>query len=185
MVDLPITKWIKKKIRRLIAIVEDTDTAVHSIASGKYVVWKGDLCKSTAPIAVGGSLSLSNLSPVSDGGLNELSEHLTPVALTYTPASGINYSFAYAYRIGKMVYINVRIRNATISDRGTVVGTISLPGPIAYSDGVEGVAVTYDGYLTPNGYLNVHITQSGDVKLYKATAGSISFAGFSLSFVLE
>lgn len=76
MVDLPITKWIKKKIRRLIAIVEDTDVATNSIASGKYVVWKGDLYKSTAAIAVGGSLSMSNLSPVSDGGLNELSEQI-------------------------------------------------------------------------------------------------------------
>ena len=76
MVDLPITKWIKKKIRRLIGIVEDTDVATHSIASGKYVVWKGDLYKSTAAIAVGGSLSLSNLSPVSDGGFNEVSEQI-------------------------------------------------------------------------------------------------------------
>lgn len=80
MVDLPITKWIKKKIRRLIAIVEDTDVATHSIASGKYVVWKGDLYKSTAAIAVGGSLSLSNLSPVSDGGINALSEQLVSKA---------------------------------------------------------------------------------------------------------
>ena len=79
MVDLPITKWIKKKIRRLIGIVEDTDVATHSIASGKYVVWKGDLYKSTAAIAVGGSLSLSNLSPVSDGGLNQLSEQIGTV----------------------------------------------------------------------------------------------------------
>ena len=81
MVDLPITKWIKTKIRRLIGIVEDTDVATHSIALGKYVVWKGDLYKSTAAIAVGGSLSLSNLSPVSDGGINELSEHMGNVKI--------------------------------------------------------------------------------------------------------
>lgn len=87
MVDLPITKWIKKKIRRLIGIVEDTDVATHSIASGKYVVWKGDLCKSTEPIAVGGALSLSNLSPVSDGGFNELSEQIGKIG---TVVSGTN-----------------------------------------------------------------------------------------------
>lgn len=101
MVDLPITKWIKKKIRRLIAIVEDTDVATHSIASGKYVVWKGDLCKSTAAIAVGGSLSLSNLSPVSDGGLNELSEQIAGLSIR-------SVSYTFTVNAGARVTTNLK-----------------------------------------------------------------------------
>lgn len=101
MVDLPISKWIKKKIRRLIAIVEDTDVAVHSIASGKYVVWKGDLYKSTAAIAVGGTLSLSNLSPVSDGGLNELSEQIGNIVKNITITSANCSAVDHGYEVSK------------------------------------------------------------------------------------
>ncbi len=72
MIETSIIKWIKKKIQRLIAIVEDGDTATHSIASGKYVVWKGDLYKASTAIAIGTTLSTSNLTAVSDGGLNEI-----------------------------------------------------------------------------------------------------------------
>ena len=79
MIETSITKWIKKKIRRLIGIVEDGDTATHSIAAGKYVVWKGNLCKASTAIAIGTTLSTSNLTAVSDGGLNEINGNITKI----------------------------------------------------------------------------------------------------------
>lgn len=131
MVDLPITKWIKKKIRRLIGIVEDTDVATHSIASGKYVVWKGDLYKSTAAIAVGGTLSLSNLSPVSDGGFNELSEQIVPVdlssSITYDTAKIEMYT-RVVHKIGSLVVVQLNgLGSSSVGPNDDIVFGLPVP----------------------------------------------------------
>lgn len=59
-----------------IAIVEDTNNATHNISNGQYVVWKGSLYKATANISSGDGLSGTNLSAVSNGGLNDLNSDL-------------------------------------------------------------------------------------------------------------
>ena len=68
--------------------VETTDTATHNIPSGAYVVWKGVLYTATSAISISDSLSLSNLSAVSNGGLNELHE-MIPKEIVLQP--GTNY----------------------------------------------------------------------------------------------
>ena len=55
-----------------LAIVESGDNATHNITSGQFVVWKGSLYKTSAAIASGDALSGSNLTAVSNGGLNDL-----------------------------------------------------------------------------------------------------------------
>lgn len=60
-----------------IAIVENTNNATHNISAGQYVIWKGDLYTATSNISVGAGLSGSNLSAVSNGGLNALKEKLS------------------------------------------------------------------------------------------------------------
>lgn len=55
-----------------IGIVEDTDTATHTIAAGQYVIWKDALYVASTAIPLGTTLSLSNLTAVSNGGLNDL-----------------------------------------------------------------------------------------------------------------
>lgn len=55
-----------------IGIVEETDTAQHTIASGQYVIWKGQLYTASAAIPAGTTLSGTNLAAVSGGGLNNL-----------------------------------------------------------------------------------------------------------------
>ena len=60
-----------------IAIVEDTNNATHNISNGQYVVWKGSLYKATANISSGDGLSGTNLSAVSNGGLNDLNSNIT------------------------------------------------------------------------------------------------------------
>ena len=55
-----------------IGIVEDTNTATHAISQGQYVVWKGALYTASQAIALGATLSNTNLTAVGDGGLNAL-----------------------------------------------------------------------------------------------------------------
>ena len=76
MAKVSIIDWIVKKLKRCIAIVEDGDTASQAIASGKYVIWKGNAYKASSAISQGDTLSLSNLTAVSDGIGNELNSKI-------------------------------------------------------------------------------------------------------------
>lgn len=59
-----------------LGIVEDGDTATHTIAQGQYVIWQGALYTADAAIASGTTLAASggnkNLTAVENGGLNAL-----------------------------------------------------------------------------------------------------------------
>lgn len=76
---LPIWRLIVRKLRQAIAIVEEGDTCTHSsgLAVGKYVIWKGTLCKVTTAMAYEETISGSKLEVVSDGIANEISSKLT------------------------------------------------------------------------------------------------------------
>ena len=71
MTKVSIIDMIAKKLRRCIAIVEDGDTASQAIASGKFVIWKGNPCKASTAISAGATLSNSNLTALNDGIGNE------------------------------------------------------------------------------------------------------------------
>lgn len=53
-----------------LGIVEKSDIAANAIHEGQFVVWKGHLYIASSNIAVGDTLSLSNLDAVSTGGFN-------------------------------------------------------------------------------------------------------------------
>ena len=74
-----IIDFIIKKMRRAIAIVEDTDTASRNIAAGKYVLWKGVLTKASSAISSGTTLSSSNLTSLEDGAINDLDERISTI----------------------------------------------------------------------------------------------------------
>ena len=61
-------------------IVEDGDTATHTIAQGQYVIWQGALYTADAAIASGTTLAASggnkNLTAVENGGLNALNGNI-------------------------------------------------------------------------------------------------------------
>lgn len=59
-----------------LAYAEYTDTASTNISSGQYVFWKGSLYKAGSNISLGDTLSSSNLSAVSAGGLNDINTAL-------------------------------------------------------------------------------------------------------------
>lgn len=62
-----------------LGIVEDGNTATHSITAGQYVIWKGNLYTASSAIAIGTTLSTSNLTAVSNGGLNSLNDQIATV----------------------------------------------------------------------------------------------------------
>lgn len=76
MTKVSIVDLIAKKMKRCIAIVEDGDTASQSIASGKFVIWKGNPYKASTSISSGDTLSTSNLTALSDGIGNELNSNI-------------------------------------------------------------------------------------------------------------
>ena len=65
------------KLKGDVAITEDGDTATHSISTGQYVIWKGDMYKATQNIAVSATLSSSNLDAISSGVSNDLGYKLS------------------------------------------------------------------------------------------------------------
>ena len=70
--DIADLKTSLSTMKSDIGIVEDTNTATHTIAAGQYVIWKDALYVATAAIPIGTTLSASNLTAVSSGGFNAL-----------------------------------------------------------------------------------------------------------------
>ena len=60
-----------------IGIVQNGNTATQNITKGQYVIWKGALYTASAAIASGTTLSDSNLTAVTDGGLNDVDGKLS------------------------------------------------------------------------------------------------------------
>ena len=71
-----IIPFILKKLKQGLGIVQDTDTATQAIAKDKYVFWKGSVKKASSAISQNDTLSASNLSDVTDGALNAISEQV-------------------------------------------------------------------------------------------------------------
>lgn len=113
-------------------IVEDGNTATHTIAAGQYVIWKGALYTASAAIPSGTTLSTSNLTAVSDGGLNSLNGKLEKIATTLTN-SGLTAGL-YA----------LVLRDDSVSSRSFLVtGWIPATGTINCSTIVQNSANTF------------------------------------------
>ena len=69
---------VLEKLKGNTGIIENTSVATHTIAAGKYVIWKNDLYKASSAISIGDTLSLSNLTAISDGIANELNSNIVP-----------------------------------------------------------------------------------------------------------
>lgn len=119
MAKISIIPWIVKKLKRCIGIVEDTDTASQAIASDKYVIWKGDICKSTSAISEGDTLSSSNLSAVNDGVGNDLSQaiaNLSPSEYSttgITASSGVSITQGGYFMIGSVCFVMMVLSNTS------------------------------------------------------------------------
>lgn len=124
-----------------LAIIEETNTATHNIPKGHFVCWKGFLEIATTNISVNDTLSASNLTPVSNGGLNDIQEHIfifpgdvvTDTTFEIIPAflSGSQEELYFSIPVNKnMEYVNT----ATINNL------------------TAGVRVPDGGYLNANNY---------------------------------
>ena len=85
---------VLEKLKGNTGIIENTSVATHTIAAGKYVIWKNDLYKASSAISIGDTLSLSNLTAVSDGIANELNSKLSYLdnVVTGTPVDISSYT---------------------------------------------------------------------------------------------
>ena len=66
-----------KNVNSNLAIVANGNTAPSAISAGQYVIWGGLLYTAKSAIASGATLSTSNLTAVSGGGLNKLNSDIT------------------------------------------------------------------------------------------------------------
>ena len=112
-------------------IVEDGNTATHTIAAGQYVIWKGALYTASAAIPAGTTLSTSNLTAVSGGGLNALNGKLIRTNITSITITDIvsgvtidsDYRFANIW--GNSVHLFLIIRVSTEIQTWTEICTIN------------------------------------------------------------
>ena len=115
---------VEDKLKSDLGIVEDTNTATHAIAAGQYVIWKDELYMASSAIAVGDTLSSSNLTAISSGLGSEVASLNSTIANNQlstsngvtvskagnvvTVASGqgnaINYNIPAGYRPAVIVY---------------------------------------------------------------------------------
>ena len=75
--DIAELKTSLSTVKSDLGIVEDTNTATHTIAAGQYVIWKDALYTASQAIPSGTTLSSSNLTAVSGGGLNDIFQNLS------------------------------------------------------------------------------------------------------------
>lgn len=131
------------KIKAALGIVEESNTASHTIASGKFVTWKGDLYKAKSAIPSGTTLSSSNLQAVSEGGLNELSEQIANIT-TVNLVTGLTL-----YKLGRIRIISGINGSGEVPSTGLDIGeTVATQcySRIRYYNGSSNV----DGFLFVN-----------------------------------
>jgi hypothetical protein len=70
--NMDIIDGVLNDLSGAVAIIQRTDTATQNIAEGDLVLWKGVLHKASSAITSGDTLSETNLTEVTGGGLNNL-----------------------------------------------------------------------------------------------------------------
>lgn len=100
---------VLEKLKGNTGIIENTSVATHTIAAGKYVIWKNDLYKASSAISIGDTLSLSNLTAVSDGIANELNSKFisSPVQVS------IRTNITNGYTLQDDAYVYIEWRSTT------------------------------------------------------------------------
>lgn len=163
--------------RKDIGIVEDTDIAEHSIASGQYVIWKGKLYTANSAITPNTTLSTSNLTEVTIGGLNKINSSLASVTtevnnLKKTTAANISFksgfvneNFGSTYSIcGKIVYFTFNVRINASANSTNVIAT--------FPSGARPLRKFSQNLISNNndGHMYVEIETNGNVALYTSSA---------------
>ena len=157
--DVTALENVDEQLKADIGIVENTDTATHTIAAGQYVIWKGSLYTASAAIPAGSTLSATNLSPVNNGGLNDIQDAITNIPNTVlssynsliiqTPINGTETVYnTYQGRkfsdftvIFITVIIGNYIRENVIIPRSTFTGYANTGTSLNYTTGGNNVEI--------------------------------------------
>lgn len=121
---------VDNAIKRGIAFLESTDTAVNNIPAGRYVFWKNGAYISTSAISVGDTLSNTNLSAVATGGfINTLQEQIntlkTKNAYSVSLGTGWSATINEVIKIGRVCILQFNGLQVTSTATGwTNVGTV-------------------------------------------------------------
>lgn len=155
-------------IKGSLAYVENTNTATQNIPSGAYVIWQNDDYVSTQAISIGDTLSGTNLSALSAGGItnkirddiNTVKSFLISAYDTVTLESGITGT-VYIMRMGRLRvltgYINPNTSGASITV-ATLAASDAPPLTIRGSYGGYGVTETGEFTLNSSGVLALAIS---------------------------
>ena len=176
-------------IKADIGIVEDTDTATHTIAKDQYVIWKGSLYKATTAIPATTALSLSNLTAVSNGLGGEvasLNGKITNLqgftTVTFTPASGVT-SDLFVRRYGRVVCVNGYVTSNTAFGSNMLLGTIESGNrPVAPLRAVGGVA---SAAYSVGDIAYVTIGDNGEFRITAKSGNTYKVCYLSVSYVVQ
>lgn len=124
-----------------LGIVEDGDTATHTIAQGQHVIWQGALYTADAAIASGTTLAASggnkNLTVVENGGLNALNSNITGINNRFkTITSGSLYNITTS---------GIYYLTGAVTDKPTGNGGIYITACFN-ADLIVGLYCSTDGY---------------------------------------
>ena len=132
---------IIEELKEDLAIVENTDTATHNIVKGHFVCWKGFLHIATTNIAISDTLSLTNLTPVQKGGLNDLQNHIFHFPGDVLTDDGVEVVSAFLTGSQEKIYLSIPVqKNLEYITTATVTQL------------VMGVRVPSGGYLNGDNY---------------------------------
>lgn len=135
--------------------VELTNTAVHNIPSGAYVVWKGVLYTASSAISIGDTLSGSNLSAVSNGGLNDIVSNL-PDAMVLKPGSNlVGKTILAGYNTGSGNYFDAffpaDVSHINSITSVTITATSAVFDPTGKTE-LSGSELTLTGNIQTHGF---------------------------------
>lgn len=125
-------KDVTDKLTADMAFVENTDIATHDIAAGHFVAWKEVLHTAISNIAIGDTLSLVNLAPVTNGAFNVLHDRIEAIPISTElniPADNLSPVLGfenYSKHMIALVGTNMQTRTALFFVSCASNGTMSI-----------------------------------------------------------
>ena len=138
-------------------------TASQNIPSGSFVFWNNAAYKASSAIATGDTLSTTNLTAIPTGGIaNEIHNQTEPIQVPVT----VNSSYASlvsnnAYRIGRLIVINLRVAATTTAPADNTLIVSDLPIPV-HNNMTSGAVVRCNSTPVLNVFANGRIFTSSD-----------------------
>lgn len=146
------------KARQDLGFVEDTDIATHTISAGQYVIWKGNLYTANSAITPDTALSSSNLTAVSNGGLNSVKNDVNNVR-NYVDA--VNGKFAGCTKISAAQIGNGS--SVTFSNMADSVIFVNWYNSVGYSfANMIPIGFYGDWQVDCRAVFNINISKSGN-----------------------